>query len=213
MKTASAKFGPAGTAAAQAEAGKAASDRDLISRIAGGDRHAMGTLFSRERVRVYRFLRRMIRDGALAEDLVSDVFMDVWRQAGHFEARSSLSTWLLGIARNKALSALRRKGFDELDEEVVSLVPDTADTPQSSLEKKDVARILRRCLANLPRSHAEIMDLVYYHEKSVGEVAKLMGIPENTVKTRMFAARKRLAGLLGAASVDRTTTALWAATA
>src|SRR5919198_6757716 len=83
---------------------KTSSDETLIQSIAAGDRLAMRTLFARYRVAVYRWLLRLVNDEALAEDLLSDVFLDVWRQAASFEARASVSTWLLAIARYKALS-------------------------------------------------------------------------------------------------------------
>src|SRR5881227_813516 len=95
-----------------------ASDEVLIRRIAGGDQLAMQTLFVRHRVALYRWLLRLVGEEALAEDLLSDVFLDVWRQAAAFEARSSVSTWLLAIARHKALSARRRRTDAELDEKV-----------------------------------------------------------------------------------------------
>src|SRR6266508_4578373 len=80
------------------------SDEMLIKRIADGDQLAMRTLFARHRLPMYRWLVRIVRDEALAEDLLSEVFLDVWRQAVSFEARSSVSTWLLAIARYKARS-------------------------------------------------------------------------------------------------------------
>ena len=86
------------------------SDEVLIARIANGDRLAMQVLFTRHHVRAYRFVLRLVRNEATAEDLISDVFLDVWRQAGKFEGRSAVSTWILSIARFKALSALRRRG-------------------------------------------------------------------------------------------------------
>jgi len=83
-------------------AGETSSDEMLIARIAGGDRLAMQTLFARHRTAVYRWLLRMVGNEATAEDLLSDVFLDVWRQADRFQARSSVSTWLMAIARFKA---------------------------------------------------------------------------------------------------------------
>ena len=104
-------FARAGSAAASPpyEAASETSDETLIGRIAGGDQLAMRTLFARHRVALYRWLLRLVRDEALAEDLLSDVFLDVWRQAAAFEARSSVSTWLLAIARYKALSGRPRQ--------------------------------------------------------------------------------------------------------
>jgi RNA polymerase sigma-70 factor, ECF subfamily len=179
------------------------SDDVLIGRIATGDRLAMQVLFARHHVRVYRFVLRLVRDESVAEDLISEVFLDVWRQAGRFEGRSQVSTWLLAIARFKALSALRRRPDEELDDETAEAIEDPSDDPEVVLDKKDKSAAIRKCLAKLSAEHREIIDLVYYHEKSVEEVAQIVGIPENTVKTRMFYARKRLAELLKAAGIER----------
>ena len=179
------------------------SDEVLIGRIANGDRLAMEALFARHRTPVYRWLVRFVNDAPLAEDLLSEVFLDVWRQAGRFEGRSAVSTWLLAIARFKAISTLRRRLDGKLDEETASAIEDPTDDPGTALEKKDKSVMIRKCLLGLSTEHREIIDLVYYHEKSVGEVAEIVGIPENTVKTRMFYARKRLAELLKAAGIER----------
>jgi RNA polymerase sigma-70 factor (ECF subfamily) len=179
------------------------SDEVLIARIAGGDRLAMQVLFARHQVRVYRFVLRLVRNEATAEDLISEVFLDVWRQAGKFEGRSAVSTWMLSIARFKTLSALRRKPEQELDEETAEQIEDHADTPETALAKKDKAAVLRQALSKLSADHREIVDLVYYHEKSVEEVAEIVGIPEATVKTRMFYARKKLSEILKEQGIDR----------
>jgi RNA polymerase sigma-70 factor (ECF subfamily) len=184
-------------------ANPAASDEVLIGRIAQGDRLAMQVLFARHHVRVYRFVLRLVRNEASAEDLISEVFLDVWRQADRFEGRSAVSTWLLAIARFKALSSMRRKPDEELDDEAAGAIEDASDTPEVSLQKKDKGTVLRNCLEQLSREHREVIDLVYYHEKSVEEVAEIVGIPEATVKTRMFYARKKLSELLKAAGLDR----------
>jgi len=183
----------------QAAAPETSSDEMLIRRIAEGDQLAMRTLFGRHRVLLYRWLLRLVRDEALAEDLLSDVFLDVWRQAAAFEARSSVSTWLLAIARYKALSARRHRTDAELDEKVASTVADTADDPEVALQKKTRAELLRHSVARLSPEHGEVIDLVYFHGKSVKEVAEIVGIAEATVKTRMFYARKKLAELVATA--------------
>jgi RNA polymerase sigma-70 factor (ECF subfamily) len=180
-------------------AGESSSDEMLIVRIAGGDRLAMQTLFARHRTAVYRWLLRMDGNEATAEDLLSDVFLDVWRQADRFQARSSVSTWLLAIARFKALSARRTRKDAELDETVEATVADPADNPEVVLEKKNRDALVRKALNNLTPEHKEIIDLVYYHEKSVDECAQILGVPSGTVKTRMFYARKKLAELVQAA--------------
>ncbi len=163
----------------------------------------MQVLFARHQVRVYRFVLRLVGNQAAAEDLISEVFLDVWRQADRFEGRSAVSTWLLAIARFKALSLMRRKPDEELDEETAGAIEDRSDDPEVAVQKKDKSVALRKCLAALSPEHREVIDLVYYHEKTVQEVAEIVGIPEATVKTRMFYARKRLSELLKTAGIDR----------
>ena len=193
------RTGSAAASPAQAAAPETSSDDMLIRRIAEGDQLAMRTLFGRHRVPLYRWLLRLVGDETLAKDLLSDVFLDVWRQAAAFEARSSVSTWLLAIARYKALSARRRRTDVELDEEIASKVADPADDPEVLLQKKNRAELLRHSLARLSPEHGEVIDLVYFHGKSVKEVAEIVGIAPATVKTRMFYARKKLADFVAAA--------------
>lgn len=180
-----------------------ASDEALIGRIAAGDKAAMQVLFERHQIRVYRFVLRLVRNETVAEDLISDVFLDVWRQADRFAGRSTVSTWLLGIARFKALSVLRRRPEEELDEAMIEAIPDDADDAEVTVQKKDKAGIMRDCIRALTADHREIIDLVYYHEKSVNEVAIILDIPEATVKTRMFYARKKLGDLLRSRGVEQ----------
>ena len=163
----------------------------------------MRVLFARHHVRVYRFVVRLVRDETLAEDVVSEIFLDVWRQAATFKARAAVSTWLLAIARFKALSLLRRKGEEALDEEAARAIEDPADDPEVAVRKKERSEILRKCWSKLSPEHRDIIDLVYYQEKAIVEVAEIIGIPDNTVKTRMFYARKHLLDLLRSAGLDR----------
>ena len=184
-------------------AAQATSDDMLLESIADGNRTAMHILYCRHNVRVYRFILRIVRDATTAEDLVSQVFLDVWRTAGQFQVRSQVSTWLLSIARFKALTAMRQRRFEDIDQEDVRQIADGCDTPETSLDRSDTSAILRACVQKLSPAHREIINLVYYHEKSVEEVGKIIGIPQSTVKTRMFYARKQLADLLKGAGVDR----------
>jgi RNA polymerase sigma-70 factor (ECF subfamily) len=177
-------------------------DDALIERIAAGDKLAMQVLFARHHVRVFRFILGVAKDRTIAEDLTADVFLDVWRQAHKFAARSAVATWLLSIARYKALSALRsRRAHDPLDE--ASAIEDPQAGPEDCIQMKDRGATIRKCLEALSPEHREIIDLAYYHEKSIDEVADIVGIPVSTVKTRMFYARKHLAVVLTAAGIDR----------
>lgn len=173
-----------------ATTGEYSSDEMLVTRIAAGDKLAMQALFARHRGSVYRWLLRFVGNETVAEDLLSDVFFDVWQQAGRFEGRAAVATWLLSIARFKALSARRRRTDVELDETIETTVADCADNAEVALEKKHQGEMLRGALTKLSPEHREIIDLVYYHEKSVDDAAQILSIPSATVKTRMFYAAR-----------------------
>jgi RNA polymerase sigma-70 factor, ECF subfamily len=184
-----------GAASAGGATGTSA-DASLVAAIAAGDRSAMEILYNRHRIRVFRFAARLVGDTATAEDVVSEAFIEVWRQAGRFEGRSSVSTWIMSIARFKALSVRRRRPSGELDLQAAEAVTDPALTPEQAVLETDRRAQLRTCLSRLSPDHRAIIDLVYYHDKTIEEVAEIVGAPKNTVKTRMFYARKRLAWLL-----------------
>ena len=180
------------------------SQTDLIRAIAQGDKHAMQALFAQHRLRVYRFALRLIDDKDAAEDLVSEVFLEVWRHAGRFEGRCRVSTWLLAITRNRALSMLRRRQMERLDCDEAAVIPDHADDPETAIQKQQQSAILAHCLTKLSAAHREVIDLVYYHGRSIDEVAAIIRVPPSTVKTRMFYARNRIAQLLGRFGLHRT---------
>jgi RNA polymerase sigma-70 factor (ECF subfamily) len=172
------------------------SDTELLGSIALGGKRAMTLLFARHNVRVFRFALSITGDRSLAESVVGDVFLDVWRHAGAFKRKSEVTTWLLGIARHKALTLLKRPPAEQLTDEIAEAIEDTSDGPDAALEKSQTRTIVAECLINLSPAHREIIDLVYYHEKTIGEVAEILQIPTGTVKTRMFYARQHLAQLL-----------------
>ena len=133
------EFSEAAIAAAPAETGPAqdGSDQALVRAIAGGDRRAMQVFYRRHNVRVYRFVLRLTNDATLAEEVVGEVFFAVWRQAAGFKSRSQVSTWLLAIARNKALSALGRRRDEQLSDDVADLIADPADDAETMIEHRD----------------------------------------------------------------------------
>lgn len=181
----------------------AASDAELFMRVRAGDALALKAVYARHRVAIYRYALRLTRSEATAEDVVSEVFIDLWRNAATFEGWSQPQTFLLGVARNKAYSLLRRRRDEELDEEKAVEIEDDADTPETALQKRSKSGILRACLDRLSAAHREVIDLVYYQDKSIEEVAEIVGAPAGTVKTRMFHARKRLAEFIAEAGEDR----------
>ncbi|WP_321447013.1 sigma-70 family RNA polymerase sigma factor [uncultured Cohaesibacter sp.] len=178
-------------------------DLALLEQIARNDRKAIALLYQRHHLRLYRFLLRFVKNEAQAEELVNETFIDVWRGAGKFEGRSQVSSWILSIGRNKALSLLRKRSDAELDDEYASGLEDESDTPEVMTLKQDKAAAMRLCITRLSDEHREVIDLVYYQEKAIKEIAVILSVPENTVKTRVFHARKKLSDLLAKSGIDR----------
>jgi RNA polymerase sigma-70 factor (ECF subfamily) len=178
-------------------------DRALVDRVAKGDRAAVRLLFMRHHARIYRFVARQTGSEMMADDIANEVFLELWKQAPSFEGRSEVSTWLLGIARFKALSSLRKKKEDWIDDDAAAEIADGADTPEVVTMKEDKAAALRRMINALPEEHRTVIDLAYYHGQSVTEIGEVLDIPVATVKTRMFYARKKLGEALKAAGYDR----------
>jgi RNA polymerase sigma-70 factor (ECF subfamily) len=172
------------------------SDEALIESIADGDKRAFQVLLARHNRRVYRFVWRLTQDASAAEDIASEVFFEVWRGADRFQSKSTVSTWLLAIARNKAIATLRRRKHEELDDDEAAAIADPSGDPECALDQKNHSALLQKSLTELSPLHRQVIDLVYYHEKSIAEVAEIVDASRNTVKTRMFYARKQLARLL-----------------
>lgn len=181
-----------------------AQDRVLLEAVGKGDARAFERLFTLHSSRVLRFLTRKVANMATAEELLNEVFLAAWQNASRYEGMSEPLTWLLSIAHNKAVSALRKKRevLGIIDEASAEL-PDEDDTPDVVAQKTDKGQIMRTCIDRLSEEHKTILDLVYYQERSIAEIAEILSIPENTVKTRMFYARKKLSELLKARGIDR----------
>ena len=185
-------------------ADKETSDQVLVGLIAQGDKHAMQVLYGRHNVRVFRFLMRFVDGEATAEDLVSEVFFEVWRNAGQFAARSARCR--PGCWRSPATRRCRRCGGVRPTSWTRTSSSSSRTRPtirKSRCRRPSAAEILRDCLKQLSPAHREIIDLVYYHERTIEDVAEIIGVPQNTVKTRMFYARKRIGELLAARGLER----------
>jgi len=185
--------------------GHQSTDTTLLHLITDRNETALKVLFLRHNVLVYRFVLRLTDNATLAEDVVSEVFLEVWRRSEGFRSESRVSTWLLAIARNKAKAALRRRSALPWNEGAALSMEDPTDDPEKSLDRREHSAMLQDCLRQLAPIHREVIDLVYYHEKSIGEAAEIIGIPANTVKTRMFHARCRMGDCLRQAGVHGAT--------
>lgn len=178
-------------------------DFELMDRLKAGDQSAMQALYARHHQRLYRFIMRQIRDEMMAEDIVNDVFLDCWRQAGKFEGRSKVSTWLTSIGYNKSISYLRKKREHQMGDGQAEAMVDDADSQEDHVMKDDKGDKIKVAISQLSADHAAVIDLAYYHEMSVNEIAETLDVPANTVKTRLFHARKNLHEILVETGVDR----------
>jgi RNA polymerase sigma-70 factor (ECF subfamily) len=182
------------------------SDEALLMRIVDRDQAALRLLAQRHQARVYRFAMKFVRDASLAEDVVSETFFAVWQNATKFRHQSAVGTWILSIARFRALT-IRERAADAgepLDDETVSRIADPSQRSDATVDRRDLVACVRDCLSQLPAEQAMLIDMAYLRERPIREAALVAGIPLNTVKSRMFLARKKLAGLLAAAGFETT---------
>jgi RNA polymerase sigma-70 factor (ECF subfamily) len=176
-------------------------DGKLLDGIAKGDRDAFTAFYQRHNRALFAFLVKLVRDRELAEEVLSETMLEIWRQAGRFEGKSSVTTWLFSIGHHKAVSRLRKKREVALDDEVAAAIEDQAPGPDSIAAGQGMSRLLQGMMEKLSLDHREILHLAYFQEFSVQEIADTLDLPENTVKTRMFYARQKLKGMLEAAGV------------
>lgn len=179
-----------------------ASDGQLLARIAQGDHEAVAALYHRLEQPLFAFLVKTLRDREAAADVLNDTMLDVWRQAGRFEGKSSVATWIYAIAHHKAISWLRRRREVELSDEVAAEIADESPSAEARLADADVAVTIARLMERLSVDHRVVLQLAYFQEFSVSQIAEILDCPENTVKTRMFYARQRLKALLEAEGIE-----------
>ncbi len=164
-------------------------ERALLARTAQGDESAFRILYDRLAERVFRYAFTLLHNRHLAEEVAQETMVVVWKQAGTFQGRSKVSTWVFGIARFRALDLLRKEKRDARVPEPVLVEPDPAPGVQ------DRERTLR-AIGALPDEQREVVFLTYYEGLSYHEIAGVLGIPEGTVKSRMYYARQTLAEAL-----------------
>lgn len=166
--------------------------RALLEKIAGGSEQALNRFYQDHSSRVYNFAYKRLSDAVDAAEVLNQVMMDVWRNAGRFEGRSKVTTWLLGIAHHKVVDVLRKRGRNP--GEALSEDPEDANTPAAIdllLQKQDAAHV-RTCLERLSDNHRQVVHMVFFEELPYSEIAQIMDCPEGTVKTRMFHAKQCL---------------------
>jgi RNA polymerase sigma-70 factor (ECF subfamily) len=172
-----------------------ADDVRLTSRIAAGDRLAFETLYRRYFPRLARFLDRMVRHAPAIEEIVNDTMLVVWQKADRYDGSSKVSTWIFAIAYRRALKTLQ--GLDlPVDAEADEQPGDDMQEPEQAFRRGELREAVGSALDTLPLEQRAVVSLTYYHGLAYGEIAEIMDCPVNTVKTRMFHARRRLKALL-----------------
>src|SRR5262245_29157413 len=173
-----------------------ADEVDLLRRVANGERLAFDVFYRSYYRRLHRFLEQVIRRPELIGEVLNDTMLVVWRKAGTFNQGSRVSTWVFAIAYRRALKALKRAPDRSIE---VGMVEDPGQVDaglEESLIERDTARRLRAALSGLSADQRAVVELTYYHGYAYREVAQIVGCPVDTVKTRMFHARRKLRGLL-----------------
>lgn len=181
-------IGPAPDAGGADDA--SAHEAALLQRIAAGDGLAFDTLYRGYFPRLTRFLERVMRRPHAVEEVLNDAMLVVWRKAGTFNGKSKVSTWIFSIAYRKALKAIKR--FDDPVESDDQVVESTLPGPESQMMHKQRAALLLQQIGRMSAEHRAVIDLTYYHGCAYQEIAQIMECPVDTVKTRMFHARRRL---------------------
>lgn len=174
--------------------GRDESEADILAAVAMGDQSAFERVYHLYEKRVYQYVYTLVNDQTLAEDIVGETMMAVWRGAGSYSGTSRVSTWIFGIARHKALDALRQTGRRQREVDLDGAVdlPSQGDSPFDDVQRTELKSLTQRALAMLTSEHREVLRLVFYEELPYDEIATLLSIPENTVKTRVFYAKQQL---------------------
>jgi RNA polymerase sigma-70 factor (ECF subfamily) len=174
-------------------------DARLIALILERDIDAFETLYRSYHSRLSRFLIKLIHRPTLVEEVLNDTLMVVWERAQTFNGASKLSTWIFAIAYRKAMKALRRQD-EPIEDARAEERPSEALSPEDLLGKTKAQILLMEAIAELSPHHRAVVDFTYFHEMGYREIAEIMDCPVDTVKTRMFHARRhlkrRLAGIL-----------------
>lgn len=172
-------------------------DEALLAKVVIGDHAAFEKLFRRYQKPLFRYLLGMVRTEVVAEELVCETMTEVWRNAGTFQGRSRVSTWIFAIASNKTKTVMRRPKLQEADSEMTARLEDPAPGPAEEIARKELASSVRAALEHLTPEHRQVVELTFMHGFSYQEIAEVAGCPVNTVKTRMFHAKRRLRKMLG----------------
>jgi RNA polymerase sigma-70 factor, ECF subfamily len=182
--------GAGGDAGAAGAASANADELRLLGRVAQGDRQAFQELYVGYHRRLARFLTRLTHGYPIAEEIINDTMYVVWRKAAEFRGQSQVSTWIMGIAYRRALKSLKR----ESSAAHAPIMPGDEDPASTDDAQRadELHEWIGRALEGLPAEQRMVVELTYYVGLSCQEIADVMECPVNTVKTRMFHARRKL---------------------
>jgi len=189
----------------KAVADKAHNDAILLEKIAAGNKDAFATLYLSYQPRLIKFCSRILKnDVALAADIVDEALIEVWKSAGSFSGRSQPSTWIHSITRYRLIAYLRKnKELLRDDNSDWDNFEDKALLPDEEMMLSERNKKIVDSLHKLSDKHREVIELVYFKELSIKEIAKMLDISENTVKTRMFYARSKLKEIFSDTDIKR----------
>lgn len=166
---------------------------DLLEAVAGGDRAAFASLFRRFAPRLKSYMMRLGADPGTADELTQETMLIAWRRASTFDRRqSAVGTWLFTIARNKRIDGLRRESRPELDPNDPALAAQPDAAADEAMAASESEAILRQAITQLPEEQAELLRICYFGDKSHRQVARELGLPLGTVKSRLRLALSRL---------------------
>ena len=168
----------------------------LLDRVRRGDRSAFSELYQQYHPRLYGYLLRLLANPVMVEEVLDDVMLVVWTDARKFRGAAAVSTWIFGIAVNKIRKKIKGKFPPYEDLEFVDGETSERSAPDKTTYQSELREQMRMAINKLSPEHREVLDLTYYQGLSIKEIAEIMDCPLNTVKTRMFYARKRLGGIL-----------------
>ena len=177
----------------------ASQNLDLLKKVCGGDEKAFRQLYDLTHKRVYFYLYRLVHGKQMAEDILVETYSEVWRCAKKFRGNSAVTTWIMGIARNLAMNELgKSKTHENIDD-----FPNLSSGVVPDAEPMDRQRLLKEAMIKLPLKHREILDLVFFHDLTYPEVSRMLNVPVNTVKTRVFYAKETLRNALNGMGVRK----------
>ena len=163
----------------------------LLARVAHKDTAAFEALYRRMEKPVFRFVTLKLNDPHQAADVLHEVFMEIWRNAGRFEGRSAAKTWIFGIAYRKAMDVFRKSAKLDVTDDLPDQIDESPDGEACAMAAQQSAHV-RACLDELSLQHRQAVELAFYEDLSYREISDVMEVPENTIKTRIFHAKKLL---------------------